>query len=154
MKRWIAVALVGSALAFASVASAAPPSHHAWTMGLFALGGGSTATTGIVRDAPSYGGITSGPICCELSLDFERQFNADVMRGVVKGTLVVGGNPDGTVWRGTLSGRLTPTGSNGVLVAVEEETGRRFVGTWSIVGHPDQGLPHFLSLDVEGHLQD
>jgi hypothetical protein len=154
MKRWIAVALVGSALAFAGAATAAPPSHHAWAMGLFALGGGSAATTGLVRDAPAYGGITSGPICCELSLQFERQFNADVMRGAVSGSLVVGGNPDGTVWHGDLHGRLTPEGMNGVLIAVEEGTGRRFVGTWEIVGHPDQSLPHFLTLQVEGNLRE
>jgi hypothetical protein len=154
MKRWITVALVGLALAFAGSASAAMPSHHTWGMGLFALGGGSTATTGIVRDAPAYGGITSGPICCELSLEFERHFNADVMYGAVSGTLVVGGNPDGTVWSGTLRGRLTPEGMDGVLIAVEDGTGRRFVGTWSVLGHPDQSMPHFLTLAVDGNLHE
>jgi hypothetical protein len=154
MRRWIAVALIGGALGFAGAAAAASPSHQEWTMGLFALGGGSTDPTGIVRDAPSYGGLTIGPICCQLSLDFERVFNAEVMRGTVSGTIVVGGSPDGTVWRGALHGRLTPSGMNGHLVVVEEGTGRRFVGTWSTQGHPDQGFPHFLGLDVEGELHE
>jgi hypothetical protein len=154
MKRWIAVALVGSALAFAGAATAAPPSDHAWVMTFFALGGGSSATTGQVRDAPRYGGITDGPLCCEATVSFERNFNADVMRGSIAGTLIVGGNANDTVWRGTFHGRVTPEGSDGVLIAVEEPTGRRFVGKWSIVGHPDQSVPHFLSIAVDGKLQD
>jgi hypothetical protein len=152
MKRWIAVALVGVALALAGTATAAPASQHAWGIGLFALGGGSAATTGHVRDAPQYGGITSGPLCCEISVEFVRNFNADVMHGSVSGTFVVGGNPDGTVWHGKLRGTMTPEGSNGVLIASEDGTGRRFVGTWTIVGHADQSIPHFISLAVEGDL--
>ncbi len=154
MKRWIAVALVGLALAFAGAATAAPPSDHAWVMSLFALGGGSSATTGHVHDTPRYGGITDGPLCCEATVNFERNFNADVMRGSIAGTLVVSGNANDTVWRGTFHGRLTPEGSDGVLIAVEDGTGRRFVGKWSIVGHADQSVPHFISLDVEGKLHD
>jgi hypothetical protein len=154
MKRWIAVALVGLALALAGAATAAPASQHSWAMSLFALGGGSSATTGKVRDAPAYGGITSGPICCEVTIEFERHFNADVMHGTVSGTLVVGGNSSDTVWHGTLHGKVTPEGSEGTLIAVEDGTGRRFVGTWRIVGHPDQSVPHFVSLAVEGKLHD
>ena len=154
MRRWIAVALIGGALGFVGAAAAAAPSHHAWGMGLFALGGGSTETAGIVRDAPRYGGLTFGPICCEVTVSFERVFNADVMRGAVSGTLGVSGNAEETTWRGTLHGRLTPGGMNGHLVVVEEGTGRRFVGTWSTQGHPDQGFPHFLGLDVDGDLHD
>ena len=117
-------------------------------------GAGSSATTGHVRDAPQYGGITSGPLCCEATVSFERNFNADVMRGSISGTLIVSGNANDTVWRGTFHGRVTPEGSDGVLIAVEEPSGRRFVGTWSIVGHPDQSRPHFLSIAVDGDLHE
>jgi hypothetical protein len=152
MRRLLAVALCGSALALTGVASAAAPSQHAWTMGLFALGGGSSATSGIVRDAPEYGGISIGPVCCEVTILFERHFNADVMRGAIDGRIVVGGNPDGTVWEGTLHGSIDPAGSSGHLSLVEDTTGRRFSGTWTWVGHPDQSVPHVISIPVDGML--
>ena len=161
MKRWLAVALVGSALAFGGVATAAPPTSHAADISLFALGGGSTAVEGHVRDAPSYGGITSSNVwCCEVGVAFERNFNAGQLRGSVSGRISIAGNANDTVWQGELHGSISPEGSSGHVVIVERvfsggtlvPTGRRFVGSWAYSGHPDQSRPHVITIHLEGKL--
>ena len=159
MRRSLLAGLFVAALALAGSASAAAPTPASWSMGLFAVTPGSTATTGIVRDAPTYGGITSaGPMCCEVTVAFDRVFNADVMRGSVAADVVVAGNPDETIWFGSLHGEITPEGSAGSFTAIEKEfahgrlaaTGRRFVGMWSSPGHADQSVPHVITLAIEG----
>ena len=158
MRRSLLAGLLVAALALAGSAAAAP-TPASWSMGLFAVTPGSTATTGIVRDAPTYGGITSaGPMCCEVTVAFNRVFNADVMRGSVTADVVVAGNPDATIWFGRLHGEITPEGSAGSFTAIEKEfadgrlvaTGRRFVGMWSSLGHADQSVPHVITLSIEG----
>jgi hypothetical protein len=161
MRRWVTAALCAGALSFAGAASAAAPSEHAVTFGLFSFVPGSTATHGVVHDAPEYGGIIStGLFCCEVTVTFDRVFNADQLRGSVRGNLIVGGNPFDTIWVGELHGSMSPQGSSGVFTAVEQtfgsgglvETGRRFVGRWHVSGHADQSLPHVITLEVEGSL--
>lgn len=159
MKRWVLLVLCGGALALASVALASAPSEQAWDISLFSVVPGSTATTGHVDDAPEYGGITvSGPVCCEITILFERHFDAATMDGRLSGTVIVGGNPDDTIWRGELRGRMTSAGSSGRLTLVERSadglarTGRKLTGTWFSVGQPDQSVPHFITIHVDGKL--
>jgi hypothetical protein len=159
MKRLIAVALVGSALAFAGAATAAAPAQHAADISLFAFVGGSTAVEGHVRDAPIYGGITTSNLwCCEVSVVLERNFNAGQLRGSVSGRVSIGGNANDTLWQGDLHGSMTPEGTAGQVVIVERvfsggtlvPTGRKFVGSWGYAGHPDQSRPHNITIHFEG----
>ena len=160
MGRWVVAVLCGGALALASVASASAPTRYAWEVGLFNVVPGSTATEGIVSDAPVYGGTaTEGPMCCQVTLSLERHFDAAVMRGSVSGTIVVGGNATDTVWQGRLRGSISPDGSSGKFVAVEESldggtTGRRLVGSWTVLGHADQSMPHVITIQFEGKLKE
>ena len=164
MKRWIAVALVGSALAFAGVATAAQPAQHAADISLFAFIGGSTATQGHVRDAPVYGGITTSDLwCCEVGVVLERNFNAEQLRGSVSGRISISGNANDTLWQGELHGSMSPEGSSGQVVIVERvfggggtlvPTGRRFVGSWAYAGQPDQSRPHVITIHLDGLVLD
>lgn len=163
MKRWIAVALVGSALVFAGAATAARPAQHAADISLFAFTGGSTATQGHVRDAPVYGGITTSDLwCCEVGVVLERNFNAGQLRGSVSGRISISGNANDTVWQGELHGSMSPEGSSGQVVIVESvfvaetlvPTGRKFVGSWAYTGQPDQSRPHVITIHLDGLVLD
>ena len=161
MRRLVAAVVCVGALVLASAATASAPTPQAWDISLFSFVPGSTATDGRVRDAPRYVGITlAGPICCQISVLFERHFDATTMQGTVSGTVSVAGNANDTIWRGDLHGTMTSEGSFGHLTLVERsadgqaKTGRRLAGTWSLAGHPDQSLPHVITISVDGKLYE
>ncbi len=159
MKGLFVVALCVGALVTAGVTSAAPPTRHTFDVALAVVRGGSTATEGIVRDAPLYFGHTgTAPWSGEVGVEFARIFNASRLRGLVTGTIIVVG--PSIRWEGKMFGVMTPEGVSGWLVAKEETfagagstpTGRKFVGSWGYTGHPDQSRPHAITIHFDGLL--
>ena len=159
--RVIGVLVLTAALSLlpASAAHARQGEAVEWSAGLFAIQGGSTATDGVVRDAPQYGGLSIGAICCELTSSFDRVFRADLMRGSIRGALSASEPIRETVWRGEMRGTISPAGSEGTVVATETVLPgspyqpRKFTGTWTWWGHPDQSVPHFIEIRFSGTLK-
>lgn len=154
-------ALVIPMVAAPSVASAVRGEETNFTIFLF-MGEVTTTHAGnhVVRaDVAFRHGASVGSsvaFCCQAHGDLSWTINLEQTSGAVSGTWAIGGNPVDVEWTGTLRGRVTAAGGEGIVRA-ESNTGARFTGRWSYEGQVALPAPPGLtgvSLEITGAVME
>lgn len=106
-----------------------------------------------VEEAHYFGVGSPGSLGDEAGAQLSWIVNRDQMRGTVSGTVTLHRSLTGLTWSGSLRGRVTPEGAEGVLHLTEVNTGQRFSGSWASQGFVDPASnPHTFTMVVTGTL--